>query len=125
MKITLNLTPEQENFYQQYLIHNENRSPEDIFIEGLLLISEKEKVINKINYSLKKNGLKASESTKQLLAEKILKIQVEDSNKIDYEQKKKAEELKTLFQITRSLPDIQNITEDEIQDEINAYREGK
>jgi antitoxin ParD1/3/4 len=123
MQVTLNLTKEQEKIIENYLKYGTYKTAEDVFLQGFSLLIKQDDLL------LKLEKIKGTESAKKLLLEKIIKAREErEQNKnkpLDPEKQKLAEELKELFDKTQAIPGIQDITEEEIQAEIEAYRRGE
>ncbi len=123
MQVTLNLTKEQEKIIENYLKYGQYQTAEDVFLQGFSLLIKQDDIL------LTLEKIKGTESAKKLLLEKIIKAREErEQNKnkpLDPERQKLAEELKELFDKTQAIPGIQDITEEEIQAEIDAYRRGE
>lgn len=120
MQITL--TPEQSQFLEKQLKSGKYQTPQEVITEAFKLLEQKEEI------ELPKN-ITGTESAKQLLKEKIKKYRREkEQNKnkpIDPERAKLSQQLRELFDKTQSIPGIQEITEEEIAAEIEAYRRGE
>ncbi len=122
MQITLNLTDSQEKIVKEYINQGQYQTPEDVFLEGLslLAIREKFRIIDET---------KGSESAKIKLKQRVIQVyEQREKNKhkpMDPQRQKLAEELRDLFDKTQAIPGIQDITEEEIQAEIDACRRGE
>jgi putative addiction module CopG family antidote len=120
--IQITLTPEQERFLQTQLNSGKYRNPEQVITEAFKLLEEQET-------PLLPPQIKGSESAKKLLAEKVKQYREKRENQknqpIDSERKKLSQELRDLFDITHAIPGLQDITEEEIAAEIEAYRRGE
>lgn len=116
------LTPEQEQFLEAQLKSGKYTNPQEVITQAFKLLEEQE-IIELPPY------IKGSESAKKLLVEKIKKYrEIQEKNKdkpINPERERLAEEFKRLCEETQRIPGIQDITEEEIAAEIEAYRRGE
>lgn len=121
--IQIILTPEQEQFLEKQLKTGKYDTPQELISKAFQLLEAQEDEIVLPDY------VKGTESAKQLLKEKIKKYRNErEKNKhqpIDPEREKLSLELSNLFDKTQGIPGIQDITEEEIAAEIEAYRRGE
>jgi len=70
--------------------------------------------------------ISAKEASQKLLEEKRQMMRELNKNiTLDPQRELKSQQLKELFDRTKSLPEIQNITEEDIAAEIAAYRRGE
>jgi putative addiction module CopG family antidote len=120
--IQITLTPEQEQFLEKQLNTGKYSTPQEVISKAFQLLEEQECEIVLPSY------IKGTESAKQLLKEKIRKYREErEKNKdksIDPERARLSRELSDLFDKTQAIRGIQDITEEEIATEIEAYRRG-
>jgi len=121
--IQITLTTEQEQFLEKQLKTGKYNSPQELISKAFQLLEEQEDEIVLPYY------IKGTESAKALLKEKIRKYRAErEKNKdkpIDPERVRLSQELGELFDKTQVIPGIQDITEEEIAAEIEAYRRGE
>jgi Arc/MetJ-type ribon-helix-helix transcriptional regulator len=123
MEIKLN--GEQERFLQEKLQTGKYSSVNEVIAEAFNLLQEKER------QEAKKQPLQiiGGKEAEKLLQEKVKQLRQEfreSQNKPpDPARQKLAQELKKLFNETQAIPGIQDITEEEIEAEIEAYRRGK
>jgi putative addiction module CopG family antidote len=121
--IQITLTPEQEQFLERQLKTGKYNTPQEVISKAFQLLEEQEDEIILPDY------VKGTESAKALLKEKIRKYRKErEQNKdkpIDPERVRLSQELRNLFNTTQAIPGIQDITEEEIAAEIDAYRRGE
>ena len=120
MQITL--TPEQEQFLQNQLDKGKYKTPEEAIAQAFALLEEQD-------LPPLPPHIRGSESAKKLVAQKLKKYREErEKNKhlpIDPERQALANEFKRLCEETQAIPGIQDITEEEIAAEIEAYRRGE
>lgn len=120
--IQITLTPEQEQFLEKQLKMGKYSTPQEVISRAFQLLEEQEDEIVLPSY------IKGTESANQLLKEKIRKYREErEKNKdksIDSERARLSLELRELFDKTQAIAGIQDITEEEITAEIEAYRRG-
>ena len=120
--ISITLTPEQEQFLQAQLKSGKYNNAQDVISEAFKLLEEEEEI--KLPPSIK-----GSESAKKLLREKVKEFrksrELTKNKPRSAEQEKLSREMRELFAQTQSLPGIQDITEEEIAAEIDAYRRGE
>jgi Arc/MetJ-type ribon-helix-helix transcriptional regulator len=123
MEIKLN--GEQERFLQEKLQAGKYSSVNQVIAEAFNLLQEKERL------AAKKQPLQiiGEEEAEKLLQEKVKQLRQElkenQNRPPDPARQKLAQELKELFNKTQAIPGIQDITEEEIEAEIEAYRRGK
>ena len=121
--IQITLTTEQEQFLEKQLKTGKYNTPQEVISKAFQLLEEQEDEIVLPSY------IKGTESAKALLKEKIRKYRAErEKNKdkpIDPERVRLSQELGKLFDKTQVIPGIQDITEEEIAAEIEAYRRGE
>jgi putative addiction module CopG family antidote len=121
--IQITLTPEQEQFLERQLKTGKYNTPQEVISKAFQLLEEQEDEIILPDY------VKGRESAKALLKEKMRKYRKErEQNKnkpIDPERVRLSQELRNLFNKTQAIPGIQDITEEEIAAEIDAYRRGE
>jgi antitoxin ParD1/3/4 len=121
--IQITLTLEQEQFLEKQLKTGKYNNPQEVISKAFQLLEEQENEIVLPSY------IKGTESAKQLVKDKVRKYREErEKNKnkpIDPERAKLSQELRDLFDKTQAIPDIQDITEEEIDAEIEAYRRGE
>jgi antitoxin ParD1/3/4 len=121
--IQITLTSEQEQFLEKQLKTGKYNNPQEVISKAFQLLEEQEDEI------VLPSSIKGTESAKQLVKEKIRKYREErEKNKdkpIDPERAKLSQELRDLFDKTQAIPDLQDITEEEIDAEIEAYRRGE
>ncbi|NEP77544.1 MAG: hypothetical protein F6K39_04775 [Okeania sp. SIO3B3] len=119
----ITLTPEQEKFLERLLNTGKYNTFQEAIARGFQLLEEEDDDIKLPSY------FKGTESAKKLLKEKIKKYREElENNKnkpIDPERARLSQELRELFDKTQAIPGIQEITEEEIAAEIEAYRRGE
>jgi len=117
------LTPEQEQFLQAQLQSGKYQTAQELISKAFELLEENED-LPKIP-----SHIRGSESVKKNLARKIKKFRQQrektKNQPIDPEREKLSQELRQLFDETQSIPGIQDITEEEIAAEIEAYRRGE
>jgi len=120
MQITLNL--EAEKLLQEQIDSGKYTTPNDAIVAALKLLAEKQLP------SQPKGNITISEqeATQKLLEEKLLMMrEINNVITLEPEQQLNSKQLKDLFDRTQSLPEIQNITEEDIAAEIAAYRRGE
>jgi antitoxin ParD1/3/4 len=120
MQITLN--SEAEKLLQEQINSGKYTNPNDAIVAALKLLAEKQPP----SQPKETVTISAKEATQKLLEEKLLMMR--EINKVitlEPEQKLNSEKLKDLFERTQSLPEIQDITEEDIAAEIAAYRRGE
>ena len=121
--IQITLTTEQEQFLEKQLKTGKYNSPQELISKAFQLLEEQEDEIVLLYY------INGTESAKALLKEKIRKYRAErEKNKdkpIDPERVRLSQELGELFDKTQVITGIQDITEEEIAAEIEAYRRGE
>ncbi len=119
--ISITLTPEQEQFIRNRLNSGKYNNPEEVISEAFKLL-EKEEEIQLPSYIL------GSDSAKKLLLEKVKEFrknrELTENKPLDSEREKLSREIRELFEKTQSIPGIKDITEEEIDSEIDAYRRG-
>ncbi|NEP77546.1 MAG: hypothetical protein F6K39_04790 [Okeania sp. SIO3B3] len=119
----ITLTPEQEKFLERLLNTGKYNTFQEAIARGFQLLEEEDDDIKLPSY------FQGTESAKKLLKEKIKKYREElENNKnkpIDPERARLSQELRELFDKTQAIPGIQEITEEEIAAEIEAYRRGE
>ncbi|NER07568.1 MAG: hypothetical protein F6K17_35900 [Okeania sp. SIO3C4] len=119
----ITLTPEQEKFLERLLNTGKYNTFQEAIARGFQLLEEEDDDIKLPSY------FKGTESAKKLLKEKIKKYREERENNqnkpIDPERARLSQELRELFDKTQAIPGIQEITEEEIAAEIEAYRRGE
>ncbi|NES02829.1 MAG: hypothetical protein F6K22_08195 [Okeania sp. SIO2F4] len=117
------LTPEQEKLLEKLLNTGKYNTAQEAIARAFQLLEEEDDDIKLPSY------VKGTESAKKLLKEKIKKYREErEKNKnkpIDPERARLSQELRELFDKTQAIPGIQEITEEEIVAEIEAYRRGE
>lgn len=120
MQITLNT--EQEQFLKKQLDTGKYNNPEEVITQAFRLLEQEDDTDLPTH-------IKGSESAKILLKEKLKNYRKErEQNKDNYletERGKLSQELRDLFDKTQAIPVIQDITEEEIAAEIEAYRIGE
>lgn len=123
MEIKLN--GEQERFLQEKLQTGKYSSVNQVIVEAFKLLQEKERQ----EATKKPLQIIGGEEAEKLLQEKVKQLRQElreSKNKPpDPARQKLAQELKELFNETQAIPGIQDITEEEIEAEIQAYRRGE
>jgi len=120
MQITLN--SEAEKLLQAQIDSGKYTTPNDAIVAALKLLAEKQLP----SQPKETVTISEQEATQKLLEEKLLMMR--EINKVitlELEQELKSKQLKDLFDRTQSLPEIQNITEEDIAAEIAAYRRGE
>jgi len=119
----ITLTSEQEKLLEKLLITGKYNTAQEAIARAFQLLEEEDDDIKLPSY------VKGTESAKKLLKEKIKKYREErEKNKnksIDPERARLSQELRELFDKTQAIPGIQEITEEEIAAEIEAYRRGE
>jgi antitoxin ParD1/3/4 len=122
MEITLTLTNEQEEMVKQYIDQGKYPNAETMFWQGFLLLTQKETIEPPIR-------IIKGEAAEKALAERVKEWREYQKNNppkpLDPERQRLVDELRDLFDRTQSIPGIQDITEEEIQAEIDAYRRGE
>lgn len=120
MQITLN--SEEEKLLQAQIDSGKYTTPNDVIVAALKLLTEKQPP----SQPKQTVTISAKEATQKLLEEK--QQMMRDLNKnitLDPQRELKSQQLKELFDRTQSLPEIQDITEEDITAEIAAYRRGE
>ncbi len=119
----ITLTTEQEKLLEKLLKTGKYNTAQEAIARAFQLLEEEDDDIKLPSY------VKGTESAKKLLKEKVKKYQEErEKNKnkpIDPERARLSQELRELFDKTQAIPGIQEITEEEIAAEIEAYRRGE
>ncbi|MGD1699799.1 ribbon-helix-helix domain-containing protein [Dapis sp. BLCC M229] len=119
----ITLTPEQEKLLEKLLNTGKYKTAQEAIARAFQLLEEEEDDIKLPSY------VKGTESAKKLLKEKVKKYREErEKNKnkpIDPERARLSQELRELFDKTQAIPGSQEITEEEIAAEIEAYRRGE
>lgn len=119
----ITLTPEQEKFLEKLLKTGKYNTAQEAIARAFQLLAEEDDDIEL------PSDVKGTETAKKLLKEKIKKYRDErEKNKnkpIDPERAKLSQELRELFDKTQAIPGIQEISEEEIAAEIEAYRRGE
>lgn len=120
--IQIILTSEQEQLLQEQLNSGRYSSPQEVITEALKLLSLQDKSKQKIEI------IKGNEAEKYF-EEQVKKFRQEVSENrqkpSEPQRLKLSQELNELFDKTQVLPEIQDITEEEIAAEIEAYRRGE
>lgn len=120
--MSITLTPEQEQFVRAKLKSGKYNNPQEVISEGFKLL-EKEEENQLPSY------IRGSESAKKLLLEKVKEFrknrELTKNQPRNPEREKLSREVRELFDKTQSIPGIQDITEEEIAAEIDAYRRGE
>ncbi|NEO52090.1 MAG: hypothetical protein F6K54_02725 [Okeania sp. SIO3B5] len=119
----ITLTSEQEKLLEKLLNTGKYNIFQEAFARAFQLLEEEYDDIKLPSY------FQGTESAKKLLKEKVKKYREErEKNKnkpIDPERARLSQELRELFDKTQAIPEIQEITEEEIAAEIEAYRRGE
>ncbi|MEM1171183.1 MAG: hypothetical protein AAGJ08_19405 [Cyanobacteria bacterium P01_H01_bin.35] len=119
----ITLTPEQEKLLEKLLNTGKYNTVKEAIARAFQLLKEEDDDIELSSY------IKGTESANKLLKEKIKKYREEgEKNKnkpIDPARARSSQELRELFDKTKAIPGIQEITEEEIAAEIEAYRRGE
>ncbi len=119
----ITLTPEQEKLLEKLLNTGKYNTAQEAIARAFQLLAEEDDDIKLPSY------FQGTESAKKLLKEKVKKYREErEKNKkkpIDPERVRLSQELRNLFDKTQAIPGIQEITEEEIAAEIEAYRRGE
>jgi antitoxin ParD1/3/4 len=122
MEIILTLTNEQEEMVKQYINQGKYPNAETMFWQGFLLLTQQETIEPPIR-------IITGEAAEKALAERVKEWREYQKNNppkpLDPERQRLVDELRDLFDRTQSIPGIQDITEEEIQAEIDAYRRGE
>ena len=119
----ITLTSEQEKLLEKLLNSGKYNTAQEAIARAFQLLEEEDDDIKLPSY------FQGTESAKKLLKEKVKKYREErEQNKnkpIDSERARLSQELRELFDKTQAIPGIQEITEEEIAAEIEAYRRGE
>lgn len=116
--IQIILTSEQEQLLQEQLSSGRYSTPQEVITEALKLLILRDKPKQKIEI------IKGEEAEKYL-EEQVKKFRQELKESceqpLDSQRLKLSQELSELFDKTQAIPKIQDITEEEIAAEIEAY----
>lgn len=119
--MTITLTIEQENFIKKQLETGKYADANEVINQAFSLLAKEEKP--------QKYVIQGGELAQKKLQEKlemVKKIKEESKNQpVDPARKKLAEEFRKLCEETQAIPGVQDITEEEIAAEIEAYRRGE
>ncbi|PSF33915.1 hypothetical protein C7H19_19540 [Aphanothece hegewaldii CCALA 016] len=116
------LTFEQEQFLQEQLISGRYSTPQEVITEAFKLLSQRDKPKQKIDII---KGKEAEKNLKEQVKKFRQELKESRQKPLASEQLKLSQELNELFDKTQSISEIQDITEEEIAAEIEAYRRGE
>jgi Arc/MetJ-type ribon-helix-helix transcriptional regulator len=120
--LTITLTNEQEKFLEDQLKKGKYKTPQEVVSKAFEVFLQQEKLETQLE-------IQGGESAQKLLAQKLeqwrKEREVNQYESVDSQREKVAQELRDLFDKTQAIPDIQNITDEEIKSEIDAYRRGE
>lgn len=120
--IQIILTSEQEQFLQEQLSSGRYSTPQEVITEALKLLSQRDKSKQKIEMI---GGEEAQIYLERQVSKFRQELKESRERSSDPQRLKLSQELSELFDKTQSIPGVQDITEEEIAAEIEAYRRGE